>query len=95
MIVFAAGSWSDAIADQPGESLVAVLSLTAAAVAGGYALRALTRRTRTLRNLVLAITLASLLIGALAWGAVGAVRRGSPASPVARRRVRLLRPWLG
>jgi signal transduction histidine kinase len=66
MIVLAAGSWSDAIADQPGESLVAVLSLTAAAVAGGVALRALTRRTRTLRNLVLAITLASLLIGALA-----------------------------
>ena len=66
MIVFAAGSWSDSIADQPVESLVAVLSLTGAAVAGGVALRMLTRRTRTLRNLVLAITLASLLIGALA-----------------------------
>jgi signal transduction histidine kinase len=66
MIVLAAGSWTDSIANQPAESLVAVLSLTAAAVAGGAALRALTSRTRSLRNLVLAITLASLLIGALA-----------------------------
>jgi len=62
----AASSWSDVIADQPGEALVVALSLTGSAILGGLLLRKLTTRTRTLRNLVLAITLASLLIGALA-----------------------------
>jgi signal transduction histidine kinase len=66
MSILAAGSWRDAIADKPGEAIVALAALTAAAIAGGFALRAVTRHTRMLRHLVLAITIASLVIGALA-----------------------------
>jgi len=66
MSILAAGSWRDAVADKPGEAIVALVALAAAAIAGGFALRAVTRHTRMLRHLVLAITIASLVIGALA-----------------------------
>lgn len=59
-------SWFDPIVDQPGEAVVAVVAMTAAAFGLGVALRTVTRRTRSLRHLVLAITLASLAIGAVA-----------------------------
>lgn len=58
-------SWFDHIADQPVETLVAGAVLVAAVVGGGVALRPITRRTRSLHHLVLAITLASLAVGAV------------------------------
>ena len=56
----------DTITGKPWESIAAAVALTAMSVAAGFALRALTRRTRSLRHLVLAITLSSLAIGAVA-----------------------------
>jgi signal transduction histidine kinase len=61
-----AATWSDAIADRPGETILAAVALTAASVLGGLVLQRITRTTRSLRQLVLAITIASLLIGAMA-----------------------------
>ncbi len=62
----AANMWLDAVGDQPVEAVVAAAAMTAAAVVAGIGLRAVTARTRSLRQLVLAITLASLAIGAVA-----------------------------
>ena len=56
----------DVVSDKPVQTIAAVVALTAAAVGAGLVLRAVTRRTRSLRHLVLAITLASLAIGAVA-----------------------------
>jgi len=61
-----AASWMGSLRDRPVASTVAVLALVAAAVLAGLLLRVVTRRTRSLRHLVLAITLASLAIGAVA-----------------------------
>ena len=44
----------------------AVVGLVAATIAAGVALRAVTRRTRTLRHLLLVVTLGALVIGAVA-----------------------------
>lgn len=62
----AATSWLDAVREQPGKATLAVVALLVCSLAIGVALRAVTRRTRSLHHLVLAITLASLLVGALA-----------------------------
>jgi two-component system sensor histidine kinase BaeS len=59
-------SWWSAIADQPVATTLAALLLAALSAASGLVLRAVTRRTRSLRHLVLAITLTSLAIGAAA-----------------------------
>ena len=64
--VLAAGSWTGTVADRPAQAAAAAAAMTVAAVGAGFALRWLTRRTRSLRHLVLAITLASLGIGAIA-----------------------------
>jgi signal transduction histidine kinase len=64
--VVAVESWWDAVRDQPLESFGAALALLVLSALAGLALRALTRRTRSLRHLVLAITLSSLAIGAAA-----------------------------
>lgn len=66
MSIVAVSSWADALRDKPLASLLWALALVGLAVAAGYVLRAVTRRTRSLRHLVLAITLASLAIGAAA-----------------------------
>jgi signal transduction histidine kinase len=65
-MIVAIGSWRAAIADQPVEAFVSFAVLAAASVVGGIVLQRVTRRTRSLRHLVLAITIASLLIGAVA-----------------------------
>jgi signal transduction histidine kinase len=59
-------SWWSAIADQPVATTLTALLLAALSAAAGLVLRAVTRRTRSLRHLVLAITLTSLAIGAAA-----------------------------
>ena len=59
-------SWWDAIADHPVGSIVSVIALAAAAAGAGVALRTVTRRTRTLRGLLLVVTFGSLAIGAIA-----------------------------
>jgi signal transduction histidine kinase len=64
--VLGATSWLSAVFDQPIEAVVGFTALTAAAVGAGLALRHVTRRTRSLRNQVLAVTLASLVLGAAA-----------------------------
>lgn len=61
-----ATSWISALVDQPVESVLLFSGLTAATIGAGLALRRLTRRTRSLRNQVLAVTLASLVLGAAA-----------------------------
>jgi signal transduction histidine kinase len=58
-------SWFDHVTGQPLESLFAAAVLVAAVVSGGFALRPITRRTRSLHHLVLLITLASLAVGAV------------------------------
>jgi signal transduction histidine kinase len=58
--------WWEAIADQPIEAALALGALSAGTVAVGFALRVVTRRMRSLRRQVLAITLAALAIGAIA-----------------------------
>jgi len=58
--------WWDAIADQPVEAALALCGLAAGTVVVGFALRLFTRRTRSLRRQVLAVTLAALAIGAVA-----------------------------
>ena len=65
-MMLAATSWTDAVRDQPAKATVSLVALAACSVAAGFALRALTRRTRSLRHLVLAILLASLAVGAVA-----------------------------
>ncbi len=66
MSVWAADSWSSVLRDRPFASVLSVLALVAISVGAGYVVRAVTRRTRSLRHLMLAITLASLGIGAAA-----------------------------
>jgi signal transduction histidine kinase len=58
--------WWDAVADQPVEATLALCGLAAGTVALAFALRFFTRRTRSLRRQVLAVTLAALAIGAVA-----------------------------
>jgi signal transduction histidine kinase len=64
--MIAAGSWIKAIGDQPVDGAIAIAVLASLAVGGGIALQHITRRTRSLRHLVLAIAIASLVIGAVA-----------------------------
>jgi signal transduction histidine kinase len=59
-------SWWDALRDDPLGTVLAAVTLTIAAAGAGLALRALTRRTRSLRNLLLVITFGALAIGAVA-----------------------------
>jgi two-component system sensor histidine kinase BaeS len=65
-VIISMSSWWEAAADQPLETALAAAALTGCSVAAGLALQALTRRTRRLRHLVLAILIAALLVGALA-----------------------------
>jgi signal transduction histidine kinase len=58
--------WWDAIVDKPVEAALTLCGLAAGTVALGFALRFFTRRTRSLRRQVLAVTLAALAIGAVA-----------------------------
>ena len=66
MNVLAATSWVDAVRDQPGKAALSIGALAVCSVSAGFALRALTRRTRSLHHLVLAILLASLAVGGVA-----------------------------
>jgi len=66
VIAMIAGSWWDAVRDRPLGTVAGVVVLTAAAVGAGLALRAVTRRTRRLRTLLLIVTFGSLAIGAVA-----------------------------
>jgi len=66
MKIVGANMWLDAVRDHPLQSVVGALAMTAVALAAGIALRRATERTRSLRQLVLAITLASLAVGAVA-----------------------------
>ncbi|MET0459890.1 MAG: HAMP domain-containing sensor histidine kinase [Ilumatobacteraceae bacterium] len=59
-------SWWDAVRDEPGRSALAVVVLTGAAFGAGLLLRAVTRRTRHLRTLLLVVTFGALAIGAIA-----------------------------
>ncbi len=59
-------SWRDAIAADPVEAGAWCLALLAIAVGGGLVLQRISRHTRSLRLLVLAITLTSLVIAAVA-----------------------------
>lgn len=61
-----AASWFDTVRDRPVASSLAAAGLLIAATTAGVGLRIVTRRTRSLRHLVLAITLASLAVGAVA-----------------------------
>jgi two-component system sensor histidine kinase BaeS len=70
--VFAMGSWFSALTDAPVASIGAFAVLVAATVAAGLGLRWLGTRTRSLFHQVLAVTLASLAIGAA--GAVALAR---------------------
>jgi signal transduction histidine kinase len=63
--VIAVGWW-DAIRDQPVEAALALGGLAVGTIAAAFGLRWLTRRMRSLRRQVLAITLAALAIGAVA-----------------------------
>ena len=57
-------SWSDRVAEQPAATALAAIGLLALAVAAGWALRHVARRTRSLRHLLLTLTFGSLLVGA-------------------------------
>ena len=70
--VVASASWAGEISAHPGRAVAAAVVLGAAVVVAGAAMRALNRRTPSLRAQVLAITLAGLVLGtiaavALAW----------------------------
>ena len=57
-------SWWSAVIDHPAASITAIVILLAATVAAGLGLRWISTRTRSLFHQVLAVTLASLAIGA-------------------------------
>lgn len=59
-------AWSAALRDRPWLSALSLVGLLAGTVAAGWALRVVTGRLRSLRHLVLVITLAALAIGAVA-----------------------------
>jgi signal transduction histidine kinase len=61
-----AASWWDRLVDQPGQAVLALVGLAVGTIAAAAALRLLTRRARSLRREVLAVTLAALAIGAVA-----------------------------
>ncbi len=63
--------WTEVIATYPLRAAVAAFVVLALTAASGLALRAITRRTRSLHHLVLAITLTSLGVGAVATLALG------------------------
>lgn len=64
--LLAALSWGDAVRDKPVEVVLALAVLGAGTAAAAFGLRRVLRRTRTLRAQLLAVTLAALVIGALA-----------------------------
>jgi signal transduction histidine kinase len=59
-----ATSWTDHVAEMPVAAVLAAVALVALAVAAGWALRHVARRTRSLRHLLLVMTFGSLLVGA-------------------------------
>lgn len=61
-----AASWVDTIADRPAATALVAAALMVGTVVAGFGLRLVTRRTRSLRHHVLAVTLAALGIGAVA-----------------------------
>lgn len=60
-----AASWWDRVGDDPVASVIAVVVVLAVAVAAGWLLRLVARRTRSLRDLLLVMTFGSLLVGAV------------------------------
>ncbi len=60
----AAGGFAD-LWSHPAQTLLAGVALITVAVGGGYALRPVGRRMRSLRHLAVAITMASLTVGAI------------------------------
>jgi signal transduction histidine kinase len=66
----AAMSWSTALAAEPGRTAVAAVALAASVSAAVAFVRHVNRRARSLRRQVLALTLASLALGAAAAGAL-------------------------
>ncbi|MCU0272983.1 MAG: HAMP domain-containing histidine kinase [Acidimicrobiales bacterium] len=71
--------WTEVIAEYPLRAVVAALVVLVLTAASGLALRAITRRTRSLHHLVLAITLTSLGVGAVATLALGQLMVLEPA----------------
>ncbi|MEZ5228849.1 MAG: HAMP domain-containing sensor histidine kinase [Acidimicrobiales bacterium] len=71
--------WTEVIAADPWRAVVAALVVLSLTVAAGMGLRAITRRTRSLHHLVLAITLTSLGVGAVAALALGQLMVFEPA----------------
>jgi signal transduction histidine kinase len=68
--VLAATTWTEEIAAEPLRAVVAAVGLGLAVVVAGVAMRALNRRTASLRAQVLAVTLAGLLLGTIAASAL-------------------------
>jgi signal transduction histidine kinase len=65
-------SWSDRVADMPVLTALIAIGLVLLAVAAGWALRHVARRTRSLRHLLLTLTFGSLIVGAaVALGLAG------------------------
>jgi signal transduction histidine kinase len=60
-----AASWWDRAGEDPVATTVAVVVVLAFATAGGWVLRLVARRTRSLRDLLLVMTFGSLLVGAV------------------------------
>ncbi len=71
--------WTEVIAADPWRAALAAAVVLALTVAAGFGLRALTRRTRSLHHLVLAITLTALGVGAVAALALGQLMVFEPA----------------
>jgi len=70
--LLASAAWSEEIAAHPGRAVLALVVLAGAVLLAGVAMRALGRRSASLRAQVLAVTLGGLLLGAaaavaLAW----------------------------
>jgi signal transduction histidine kinase len=66
-------SWPDRIAEMPVESVLVALGLLVLAIAAGWALRHVARRTRSLRRLLLVMTFGALLVGAAVAVALAAL----------------------
>jgi signal transduction histidine kinase len=65
-VITATTPWVEALAAKPVSAALAFAGLVLGTVASGLALRQFNRRSRSLRSQVLAVTLASLAVGALA-----------------------------
>jgi signal transduction histidine kinase len=71
--------WTEVIAAEPMRAVIAAVVVLAVTAVAGFALRALTRYTRSLHHLVLAITMTALGVGAIAALALGQLMVFEPA----------------